>query len=831
MVYYSTPKGWISAPIPSIEFDAGDSWLIIRFVLEPIDKAFAPLAPDLQAAAFPMKDPGIKILFNHQLRHSSINDDNPWYDILSHSTIDDLVINVRADKVHNLIISNDDGLLDGNKKFLPFTSIPKLKSNFFIGSDELFRKKLTGMQLTAEWDGLPSDFKQHYLGYEDPPPNNVSFKAFVEKLVNGIWQQLPNQSPHYKFKLFTIQPDPPAGSDHPVETSPNIFVVQPLESLDNDVPIDYIDLPTLDQPQPLTPFDNSSVEGFIRLRLERHFYHEEYPIVLASMALSVGKIDYEALKKKITNTLPLQRGVFEQSQDVSTAAHLADDTANDLVGHTPTPAEILLLTNDTEDTRAKATKLHTRATELKNLMSSGNIVITLPKPPYTPAIKSFYVDYTATAVNTDISFLHLYPFEEGNYEALAIEPGKLHLFPEFKDEGTLLIGLKNIIPGSNLSLLFQLAPFSANPDIEAARIHWYYLIDNSWKELKKDIDIVSDGTKELLSSGIINISMPWDINTDHTLLPPGYYWLKIATPSSSAAVCEAILVAAQGGAATFRNQENDLNRLSQPLNKDSITGLTIPKSEIKKIKQPFPSFGGRKEEEEKEFYIRVSERLKHKGRAISVFDYERMTLEAFPSVFKVKCIPHTKICRSQEEFTGLQSPGWVTLALIPEIRDFPSQMRLEPKLTRIILKEIEDFFLDKTSGFSVVQTINPVYQEVKFRGKIRFLPGKDEAYYLKLLRTDVRDYLSPWIKGSSRDIVFGGVLMMSSVVRFIELRPYVSFVTDFEMYLEDKLPVKILYASTPWTVLIAGKQEYGIIAEECKPVQKTGQNQKFFLIN
>jgi hypothetical protein len=56
---------------------------------------------------------------------------------------------------------------------------------------------------------------------------------------------------------------------------------------------------------------------------------------------------------------------------------------------------------------------------------------------------------------------------------------------------------------------------------------------------------------------------------------------------------------------------------------------------------PYPSFGGRVTEDNAEFYNRVSERLRHKDRAITIFDYERLVLESFPDIYRVKCIDHT----------------------------------------------------------------------------------------------------------------------------------------------------------------------------------------------
>jgi YD repeat-containing protein len=58
---------------------------------------------------------------------------------------------------------------------------------------------------------------------------------------------------------------------------------------------------------------------------------------------------------------------------------------------------------------------------------------------------------------------------------------------------------------------------------------------------------------------------------------------------------------------------------------------------------PYDSFGGRVAEDDSTFYTRVSERLRHKDRAITLFDYERLVLEEFPEIYKVRCLNHTVV--------------------------------------------------------------------------------------------------------------------------------------------------------------------------------------------
>ena len=55
------------------------------------------------------------------------------------------------------------------------------------------------------------------------------------------------------------------------------------------------------------------------------------------------------------------------------------------------------------------------------------------------------------------------------------------------------------------------------------------------------------------------------------------------------------------------------------------------------------NFNGKMKEAGNKFYTRVSERLRHKGRTIALWDYERLVLQYFPGVYKVKCINHASL--------------------------------------------------------------------------------------------------------------------------------------------------------------------------------------------
>ncbi|MBW8682915.1 baseplate J/gp47 family protein [Chitinophaga rhizophila] len=796
----TTAEGWYPAPVSNILFSAG--MLTIDFVLAADAPALVAPAPEAVQAVYPVKDPVLRILFNHSLHYHLAEQDEPWYDVLSHLAILNTTINVHVTNIRNLLIGNDEGPLDPNNKFIPFTSVPKSGSNFYIGSDEVFRKKLTAMQLNIEWEGLPVDFAAHYTAY-NLGINNTYFTATLQRLNNGQWESVNSGTP---LQLFEQD-----GSNH-LQATREITIPEPGA------------IPVLRQQAPLLPYNNAALYGFLRLRLVNSFKHEEYPGILADQLIKLGSLQ---LSEVTTRSGALVAETLDTRSQTLSVANKAS------VLHSGDPEqEHTDLRNASNAAFASADDSYNKTVGMNQyLVGTPGNVKGFPPPPYTPVIKSFSLEYQAAAGAAEVMLLHQYPYEAGNYKTLSAG-NTMHFMPVYEDEGTLYIGLQQAVPGTNVNLLFQLAEFTADPDIRKASVKWHYMSGNEWKVLEDHSQIISDTTKDMLVSGIVTIALPWDADTDHTVLPSGYHWLRISNHRYSAAVCECIAVMAQATLATFRNTGNDPARVGVALPAQSVSGLVTPDAMITKISQPFPSFGGRQQETAEEFYIRVSERLRHKGRAINVFDYERIVLDAFPEIFKIKCIPHSKMCRDTEgNITQLSSPGWVTLAVIPRIDAYPADERFSPRVSRIVLEKVSDYLQQRTSAFAKVQVINPAYQPVSFKGSIRLRAGKDASFYLRKLEREVQAYLSPWINTGSQDIVFGGTLMMSSVLQFIEQQDYVDYVTDFTMFVKqggiEGPPVKAITADTPWSVLVSGEQTYtNITTDTCT----TGSQQPVFRI-
>jgi hypothetical protein len=183
-------------------------------------------------------------------------------------------------------------------------------------------------------------------------------------------------------------------------------------------------------------------------------------------------------------------------------------------------------------------------------------------------------------------------------------------------------------------------------------------------------------------------------------------------------------------------------------------------------------------EQDASFYVRVSERLRHKHRALTPWDYERLVLERFPQIYKAKCL-------RADPITHPHDPGIVELVVIPDIKNRITFDPFEPKAPADQIRDIEAFLEDKTPPFASVTVKNAHYVAVKVRCGVRFLPGQDEGFCRRRLNEELNRFLSPWAYEEGADLVIGGSVYANSLINFIDRRDYVDYVAEFELFTSD----------------------------------------------
>ncbi|NER81910.1 MAG: hypothetical protein F6K42_20560 [Leptolyngbya sp. SIO1D8] len=615
-----------------------------------------------------------------------------------------------------MVIGSDRPVLNAKSPFEPFDSQPTAGASLYFAHPEIVSKPLDNLSLKLEWMGLPDDFATHYYAYAhcglSPRPSvihNESFQARLDLLLNRTWHPIATQS------LFST--DNPETTDETATLSSQVTL--PYNKAQ------FNQLPTAGfKAVHETPATNDLWEHsrYFRLELTRpDFQHGLYPLVLNKVARA-GETDF------------------------------VDTEGNPVNGNQAGAIEIRALS---------------------------------VYPPYTPKIKSITLDYQASAeihlrttasnpTQGQIFQLHPFGYLDLRQTADPADPSSCYyLLPQYEDEGCLFIGIRNLQPPQQLTLLFQLVSGSGNADLANPEIQWSYLAGDRWQPFQNE-DILSDSTNGLMDSGIVHFTIPAAATQQNHRLPAGLHWLRATVSNHAIAIPDALDIRTQAVTATFIDQDNDPQHLSQPLAANAIQALVERTPAISTVAQPYSSFGGRQKETNRAFYTRVSERLRHKYRAVTRWDYERLVLEQFPQIYKVKCL-------TQAEQSHAPSAAQVTVVVIPNLANTAPFLPLEPKAPQYLLREIETHLQAHASPFVQVVVKNPHYEQIKYRVAVRFRSGYEQGYYLKQLNEELVRFLSPWAYEEQSDISFGSSIHSSAVIHFIETRPYVDYVANLKL--------------------------------------------------
>lgn len=436
--------------------------------------------------------------------------------------------------------------------------------------------------------------------------------------------------------------------------------------------------------------------------------------------------------------------------------------------------------------------------------------------PYTPSVNGVSVNYVSRQSvikeNNGIDDLyHTLPF--GGFQLIKIVADQhLPLLPSLheveatsgKSLGNLYIGLENLIAGDNLSLYIQLEEGSEkNFELLPPQPLWYYLSDNVWKAIDAE-KVLRDTTNGLTRSGLVQLAIPNDATDGNTVLPADFHWLAVKVIEGDNDAIGAFpsikSIRAQAIEAIFAPADkNDLARLNTPLPAQTISKLAQSRSAVKKVEQPYDSFGGlRPESDATEFYRRVSERLRHRDRAVTVWDYEHLLLEKYRSVAIAKCITHTRY-----EATHLYpnaseiAPGFVTMSVIPDLTRHPNMVREEPRFSRGDLTEMRDHLLPKTNLFlqpveqddvvpplrtDYLQVVNPQYEPVHVLLTVWFKRGADVNLAKYQINEALRRLFAPWLYEVNNGPVFGRAIRRSELVQLIESMDAVDVIETLEIF-------------------------------------------------
>ena len=408
--------------------------------------------------------------------------------------------------------------------------------------------------------------------------------------------------------------------------------------------------------------------------------------------------------------------------------------------------------------------------------------VKLPNQPYTPVIDQLNLCYTNSAKevmlrkqdnnDSDIKVVHIYPFGQ-----VQVFPGSIKsesfLLPQINHKGNLFLGLKHAEPGIDLSIGFDMVPaVYLHSVIKKPSICWEYLSNNEWVAFG-DL-LLEDSTDGLIKSGIVTLKMPQTIQYNNTLLPKGKFWIRAVSNGSEDLNSKIKNVFTQA----VKVVENNLD-VDSDVAFDSATVVDkirfVGKKGVGKISGPFHLEMHNSIETEDAYYARVSEQLRHKNRVVSNWDVERIILNRFTTIDKVRVYGRNSHPKELVKGSSLQ------IVVIPKNIFANGERKGSNKLDFNTLHKVKKYISNFLSPYVHVEVSNPVYEQLKVRCTVAFTDIQKRGYWRKKLNDELITYLSPDIENASLEKGFDESISKTEILNFIESRTYVDFVSEFSV--------------------------------------------------
>ncbi|MBL4647831.1 MAG: hypothetical protein JKY13_02575, partial [Gammaproteobacteria bacterium] len=398
---------------------------------------------------------------------------------------------------------------------------------------------------------------------------------------------------------------------------------------------------------------------------------------------------------------------------------------------------------------------------------------------HTPKLGSFSVDYTAS-VSLDLTareseqqpdqLLHLHPFGYAPVFSALNEAGNYPLMPQYLADGYLFIGLRNATTPEKLSLLLQMVEASGKADISPPKVRWSYLSDNRWLDFNAK-QFLADSSHGLLDPGIVKLALPQAASNDNALLANNLHWLRVSVDDHGQAIGRMLSVHAQAARATLQlTADQQPQHLAKGLAANSINSSIGSVS----VTQPYSSFSGKPRESSAHYLTRVSERLRHKQRALSAWDYERLLLEEFPEIYLAKCIPQTLQRDGSSE-------ARLRIIVIINIAQRAPFFPLQPKAPVALLSKIKRYLQNKASSFVNIEVRNPPYEQIRYRLAVRFHESIDAGDAINNVNDEVVRFLSPWAYGEQTSLAFGNKVYSTELLHHLDQLPYVDYIAQLKL--------------------------------------------------
>lgn len=257
-------------------------------------------------------------------------------------------------------------------------------------------------------------------------------------------------------------------------------------------------------------------------------------------------------------------------------------------------------------------------------------------------------------------------------------------------------------------------------------ISFYMYTKSGWE--KADI---LDGTNRFSNTGIIQLS--FDRNTiSHMFFNEMFFWVRIEFDTSKMELPLKLLGFWNNSSSITQIEGGELGNCDI----NNIVQFDSSLDKIQSVTNPFPMFGAKESESEKERMIRSTNTIRHRGWAVTKSDFEALAYESVGILLKCKC------------FVSL---GYVTLIFVPQ------QYENTHKPSNEIAIQIKKFLLNKShpmfEGENRLTVMEAIYLPITVKADIILSQNVTSIEGKKYLELVINKFLNP-ISGNFKGIGF-----------------------------------------------------------------------------
>ncbi|WP_420590824.1 hypothetical protein [Bacterioplanoides sp.] len=690
----------------------------------------------------------------------SVNSDWPVLRVISSDSVDlrksisiakisiDVTVNNALAKV-----SNDHGPIKSDHLAMPFGPVPEVGDTFNIHLPEMYIKPLTSLTVSFRWNNIPESFSEYYFDYnrilksdsKDTLFSNQCFTVSAQCLKNDSWNPLPlihkekGSAATEEVSLFQQQDvNNLAGSN--LQVNEDSVNEKYSEFLIADEGAVYCKPHIVNEDQ----LNNSCKKYLFRMRLDspnQGFGHSMYASVVAEWSFAMAH----------------KQGGAESSDNNTPAPHR------------PPPQPWTPQTNSIQVSYSSQCTI-----DFNDVSEGGTNNV-----PLQLFHQNTFAEYVVFDNRRPVDKLNYLPSDQTSASTLP------ELFPRVSDRAVCYVRLEKLNPGSPFSLFFQMSAWETEKSYGADSLDFYYMTKAGWKRFLPD----NDETHGLINTGIMSFILPSDAVSQSELFASAGYQIAIVDPSMSSVRGNPVLI--DTNVVRLRRsfpsglQEGEAPQLS--VQKINQTNEKCP--EIKSVKQPFPSFAGRASEDQLGFRQQMSQRIRHRGRAVSRHDFEVICMNLLPQLYMAHC------------FKPSDGASDIAVAVVGSHDD--GIVGMPPRVGSDSLSYAEEQLKQQAASCSKIRVLNMQQQPVRIEADVRFLKMYGSRQDCEQLAQVINAYLSPWCQQNEPVMDLKNGLRRADILGLIGKHPGVSEVISLSIKIDHKeRPEEVLYPDREDAVLV-----------------------------